>query len=210
MVICIAIYVLVALSAVGSMPFTKFASSSEPLAFILRALGSPGAAGFVAIVAIIAMPTVILAFMYGQTRVFFVMARDGLLPSRFGKLSEKSGAPVAVTMVTGFICAVLAGLLPLEKVAALANAGTLLAFIATAAGLIILRFREPNLERPFKVPLGILVASLAILGCLYLFYSLPFGTQKGFFIWMSLGVVVYFVYSRNVSNLNKGNAALRP
>jgi basic amino acid/polyamine antiporter, APA family len=206
MVICILIYTLVALSAVGSMTFTQFATSAEPLAYILKTLGHPGAASFIAIVAVVALPTVILAFMYGQTRVFFVMARDGLLPRRFGQLSAKSGAPVAVTVVTGFICAVLAGLLPLAQIAELANAGTLMAFVATAAGLIILRHREPNIERPFKAPLGIFTALLAIAGCLYLFYSLPMGTQVRFFIWMGIGVMVYFLYSRGASNLNKVDA----
>ncbi len=206
MLICILIYTLVALSAVGSMTFTQFATSAEPLAHILKTLGHPGAASFIAAVAIIALPTVILAFMYGQTRVFFVMARDGLLPRRFGQLSAKSGTPAAVTIVTAFVCAVLAGLLPLAQIAELANAGTLMAFIATAAGLIILRFREPNIERPFKAPLGILTATLAILGCLYLFYSLPTGTQIRFFIWMGIGVAVYFLYSRGASNMTKDEA----
>jgi basic amino acid/polyamine antiporter, APA family len=203
MVICIAIYSLVALSAVGSMTFTQFATSAEPLAYILKTLGQPGAASFIAIVAVVALPTVILAFMYGQTRVFFVMARDGLLPRRFGQLNAKSGAPAAVTIVTGFICAVLAGLLPLAQIAELANAGTLMAFIATGAGLIILRFREPDINRPFRAPLGIITSVIAIFGCLYLFYSLPMATQMRFFIWMGIGVVVYFLYSRRASNLNR-------
>lgn len=207
MVICILIYILVAFSAVGSMPFAKFATSAEPLAYILKSLGHPAAASFIAAVAITALPTVILAFMYGQTRVFFVMARDGLLPRRFGQLNAKSGAPAAVTMVTAFVCAVLAGLLPLSQIAELANAGTLLAFIATAAGLIILRVREPSAVRPFKAPLGMITATLAILGCLYLFYSLPSATQIRFFIWMAIGVIVYFAYSRGASNLNKAGSA---
>jgi basic amino acid/polyamine antiporter, APA family len=207
MIICILIYSLVALAAVGSMTFSQFATSPEPLAYILKTLGHPGAASFIAIVAVIALPTVILAFMYGQTRVFFVMARDGLLPRRFGEVSAKSGAPVSVTVITGFVCAVLAGLLPLAQIAELANAGTLMAFIATGLGLIILRYREPNIERPFKAPLGIATASLAIIGCLYLFYSLPFSTQMRFFIWMGIGVVVYFLYSRSASNLNKTQSA---
>jgi basic amino acid/polyamine antiporter, APA family len=207
MVLCILIYSLVALSAVGAMPFTQFATSGEPLAYILKTLGHPGSASFIAIVAVVALPTVILAFMYGQTRVFFVMARDGLLPQRFGQLSEKSGAPVSVTIITGFICAVLAGLLPLAQIAELANAGTLLAFIATAAGLIILRRREPNIERPFKAPLGVLTAILAIVGCVYLLYSLPAATQMRFVIWMAIGAVVYFLYSRRASKLNQPDGA---
>lgn len=201
MVACIAIYFVVAMSAVGAVSFADFAKSSEPLAFILKSLGHPGSAAFIAAVAVIALPTVILAFMFGQSRIFFVMARDGLLPKNLGKLSPKTGAPVAMTIVTGIVCAIIGGLMPLAAIAELANAGTLAAFIATSAGLLILRRREPNLHRPFRAPLANVIAPAAILGCLYLFYSLPFGTQRNFFIWMAIGIVVYFLYSRKASNM---------
>jgi len=196
LVVCTLIYMTVAAAAVGALPFGQFATSSEPLAHILRALGHGEAAAAIAAAAVIALPTVILAFMYGQSRIFFVMARDGLLPTRFGVVNAKSGSPVAMTILTGVVCAALAGVLPLSTIAELANAGTLCAFIATAAALIILRVKEPNRARPFKAPFGIAVAIGAILGCLYLFYSLPGETQMRFFLWMGAGLVVYFVFSR--------------
>ncbi len=149
MLICTLIYMTVAAAAVGALPFKEFATSSEPLAHILRSLGHGGAAAAIAAAAVIALPTVILAFMYGQSRIFFVMARDGLLPRRFGVVNAKSGSPVAMTILTGVVCAALAGVLPLSTIAELANAGTLCAFIATALALIILRVREPNRLRPF-------------------------------------------------------------
>ncbi len=201
MLICTVIYMTVAAVAVGALPYGEFAASGEPLAHILRALGHGGAAAAIAAAAVIALPTVILAFMYGQSRIFFVMARDGLLPRRFGTVDKKSGAPVAMTILTGVVCAALAGVLPLATIAELANAGTLAAFIATALALIILRVREPNRARPFKAPFGIAVAIGAIAGCLYLFFSLPFATQQRFFIWMAVGLVVYFVFSRRSSAL---------
>ena len=196
MLVCTLIYMTVAAAAVGALPFTEFASSGEPLAYILRSLGHAEAAGAIAAAAVIALPTVILAFMYGQSRIFFVMARDGLLPKRFGVLNAKSGSPVAMTILTGAVCAALAGVLPLSTIAELANAGTLCAFIATALALMILRVREPNRARPFRAPFGFAVAILAILGCLYLFFSLPGATQIRFFIWMAAGLVVYFVFAR--------------
>jgi len=201
MVICTAIYMTVAAAAVGAMPFQEFALSGEPLAHILRALGHGQAAGLIAAAAVVALPTVILAFMYGQSRIFFVMARDGLLPHQLGKVHEKSGAPVAMTIITGVVCALIAGVLPLATIAELANAGTLAAFIATSIALMILRVREPERTRPFKTPLPFVVAPLAIMGCLYLFFSLPAVTQMRFFIWMGVGLVVYFVFSRGSSVL---------
>ncbi len=210
MAACTAIYMIVAAAAVGAMTYTDFAKSGEPLAFILRTLGHPGAAGLIAGAAVVALPTVILAFMYGQSRIFFVMARDGLLPRRLGVVDKRSGAPVIMTLVTAAVCSVLAGLLPLAQIAELANAGTLAAFIATAIAVMLLRMREPERARPFKTPLVFIVAPLAIIGCLYLFFSLPASTQTRFFIWMAVGLPVYFLYSARASVLAKRGAAAKP
>ncbi len=203
MLICTLIYLAVCAAAVGAMPFTEFAGSGEPLAHILRGIGYEGVASALGLAVIIGIPTVILAFMFGQSRIFFVMARDGLLPRQLAAIDKKSGAPVAMTVVTAVVCAIIAGLVPLEDIAALANAGTLAAFIATAAAVLILRRTEPNRERPFRTPLAFIVCPLAILGCLYLFASLEARTQQFFFIWMAAGLVVYFVFSRGGSVLSK-------
>jgi APA family basic amino acid/polyamine antiporter len=203
MLVCTVIYMAVAAAAVGAMSYTDFAGSTEPLAHILRSLEHPRAAALIAAAAVVALPTVILAFMYGQSRIFFVMARDGLLPRRFGTVHSKTGAPVAMTIITGVVCALIAGVLPLATIAELANAGTLAAFIATAIAMMILRIREPKRARPFKTPLAFVVGPVAIAGCLYLFYSLPGVTQMRFFVWMAIGLVVYFVFSRGSSVLTK-------
>jgi basic amino acid/polyamine antiporter, APA family len=193
MIICTALYMLVGAVAVGAMPPDEFGSSSEPLSLILRTLGYPGVAAAVAGVAVLALPTVILAFLFGQSRIFFAMAHDGLLPRRLGAVNEKRGAPVLVTIVTAALVSIVAGLLPLGEIAALANAGTLAAFIAVGASLLTLRLRDPSRPRPFRTPLAWFLAPASIVGCLYLFISLPPATQIRFFIWIALGLVVYAV-----------------
>ncbi|MGH8444235.1 MAG: amino acid permease, partial [Solimonas sp.] len=151
--------------------------------------------------AVIALPTVIMALRYGQSRVFFAMARDGLLPRRLAAVHATRGTPVAVTVLTGVIAATLAGFMPLSRIVALANAGTLCAFIATAAAMMILRVREPQRARRFRVPLWPLVGGIAIVGCLYLFSSLPGETIRFFFIWNAIGLAIYLLYARHRSAL---------
>ena len=195
MVACIAIYMLVAVAAVGALSFTRFAGSAEPLALILREVGRPGVARFLALSAVIALPTVLLAFLFGQSRIFFTMARDGLLPASLATVSRR-GTPVRITLVTAAIVAVIAGLLPLGEIAALANAGTLAAFVAVAVCVLVLRRREPDAARSFRTPLAWVVAPGAVAGCLYLFWSLPTRTQEYFLLWNLLGLAVYFLYAR--------------
>ncbi len=193
MIACVVIYMAVAAAAIGAVAYGVFANSPEPLALILRQLDQPGAATFLAVSAVIALPTVILAFFYGQSRIFFVMARDGLLPRGLATVSRR-GTPVRITLFTAIIVAVIAGLVPLDEIAALANAGTLAAFVAVAACMLIMRRREPNAERRFRTPAAGVVGIVAILGCLYLFVSLPIKTQLYFLLWNLLGLVAYFAY----------------
>jgi len=201
MLLCTLIYMAVAASAIGAQPVAEFAKSGEPLAHILRSLGHGHAAVAIGAAAVIALPTVIMAFMYGQSRVFFAMARDGLLPRRLAAVSETRGTPVAVTLMTGVIAATLAGFMPLSRIVALANAGTLCAFIATALAMMIMRVREPQRERRFRTPLWPLVGFVAVAGCLYLFSSLPGETIRFFFIWNGLGLLIYLGYARRRSAL---------
>jgi APA family basic amino acid/polyamine antiporter len=193
MLLCVVIYMAVAAAAIGAVTYTRFANSPEPLALILRQLGRPGAAAYLAASAVIALPTVILAFFYGQSRIFFVMARDGLLPRGLAAVSGR-GSPVRITLFTAVIVAVLAGLIPLDDLAALANAGTLTAFIAVCVCMLIMRRREPNAPRKFRTPAAWPVGILGILGCAYLFYSLPWNTQRYFLIAHVVGLVIYFLY----------------
>ncbi|PBN44760.1 amino acid permease [Sphingobium sp. D43FB] len=195
LVVCTLIYVLVAAAAIGAMPFTRFADSPEPLALILREMGRGEVARIVAIAAVIALPTVLLGFLYGQSRIFLVMARDGFLPQSLAKISRR-GTPVRITIVTAVLVAIIAGLLPIDEIAALANAGTLIAFTAVGACLLVLRRRSPDLRRPFRTPAAWFVGLGAIAGCAYLFISLPTDTILACFGWNALGLVVYFLYGQ--------------
>jgi len=196
MLACTLIYIVVAAAAVGAVHYTIFSKSAEPLALILRELGSGGVATVVAAAAAIALPTVLLAFLYGQSRIFLVMARDGFLPESLAAISSR-GTPARITAVTAVFVAILAGLLPLDVIASLANAGTLVAFVAVATCVLVLRRRSPEARRPFRTPLAWVVAPAAILGCCYLFMSLQHVTQISFLVWNAIGLAVYFLYARS-------------
>ena len=206
MIGCTLIYLLVALAAVGAMSYTVFGKSAEPLALIMRELGHGTAALVIGVVAIIALPTVLLAFFYGQSRIFFVMSRDGLLPRGLSKVGKR-GTPVAITVFTAIVTSALAGVARLDEIAALANAGTLVAFVAVAACMLVLRKRDPDRPRVFRAPMAWLVGPVAILGCLYLFSSLPTKTQLWCLLWNAFGVLVYLAYARRNSLLAKGRDA---
>jgi len=201
MAACTLLYMAVAAAALGAMPFTDFAHSPEPLAHILRTLGYPLAATAIGAAAVIALPTVILAFMYGQSRIFFVMARDGLLPEGLGQVNSRTGTPVAMTLFTAIVVSIVAGLFPLADIAAVANAGTLCAFVAVALCMMTLRVREPTLARAFRAPLAWVIGPLAVAGCLYLFMNLQARTREYFFIWNGIGILVYLAYSVRNSRL---------
>ncbi len=194
MVACTIIYVAVAAVAVGAVSYARFAGSPEPLALILRELGQGWTAIVIGAAAVIALPTVILAFLYGQSRIFFVMARDGLLPAVLAKVNQRTGAPVRMTLATGLVVAVLAGLAPLDQIASLANAGTLAAFTAVSACMLVMRRRAPDQKRVYRTPLAWIVGPLAIAGCLYLFWSLPVKTRLFFLVWNLIGLACYFLW----------------
>jgi APA family basic amino acid/polyamine antiporter len=209
MIACVIIYMAVAAAAIGAISYKTFANSPEPLALILRELGQPNAARYLAASAVIALPTVILAFFYGQSRIFFVMARDGLLPRSLARVSGR-GSPVRITLFTAVVVAVLAGLVPLAELAALANAGTLTAFIAVTVCMLIMRRRAPDAPRKFSTPLPWLVGIVGIGGCLYLLYSLPWATQRYFMIAQVVGLAVYLLYGARRSVAGEARAARLP
>lgn len=192
--ICTLIYIVVAAVAVGALPFERFEHSEEPLAHILRALDHKLIGDIVAGAAIITLPTVILMMLYGQSRIFFSMSRDGLLPPVFSRVHARRGTPHVVTIVTGIIVALLAGIFPLDEIAELSNAGTLLAFAVVSGAVIVLRITQPDRPRGFRCPAALLVSGLSIAGCAWLFVSLPEVTMIRFAVWIVIGIAVYYAY----------------
>jgi APA family basic amino acid/polyamine antiporter len=205
MLVCVFIYMVVAAAAIGAVAYTGFADSAEPLALILREIGQPWAAQVLGASAVIALPTVILAFFYGQSRIFFTIARDGLLPSSLARVSGR-GTPVRITIFTAIVTSVFAGLIPLASIAALANAGTLAAFVAVCAAMLVLRKREPDRERKFRAPMPWLIGIVGIAGCLYLFISLPNRTQIFFVVAQIIGLFLYLVYGGRAAEKARANA----
>jgi APA family basic amino acid/polyamine antiporter len=204
MLICTLIYIAVAATALGATSFLDFSKSAAPLVDILDNLHHGFEAQLVASAAIVALPTVILVLMYGQSRIFFVMARDGLLPASLSTVHKTRGTPILMTAVTGIVVAAMAATLRLDEIALLANAGTLCAFVAVAVSMLVLRARDPNRPRAFKTPLPWVVGPICIVGCVYLFFNgLPTFTQWWFLLWNGIGLLVYFAYSMRSSKLAK-------
>ena len=210
--VCTVIYLLVAYAAVGSIgaqPGGPLSESKEPLAFVLRELNYPLIGDMVGWAAILALPSVVLMMMFGQTRILFTMSRDGLLPDKLATVHPKYKTPHVITWITGVFVAFFAALFPVDILAAISNAGTLFAFAAVAIGVMVLRRTEPNRPRPFKTPLVWIVGPLAIAGSALLFFSLGWNpTIKFFCAWSVLGLIVYFVYARRRSHLAPGNEHL--
>lgn len=195
---CIIVYIFVSLAALGAMPFTDFANKGDVLAFVLRGLNQDWAAGIIAIVAGVALPTVILTFFYAQTRLLFTMGRDRLLPEGFAKMGEK-GTPVGTILFTAALMALISAFVPIAKIADYANAGPLFTFAMVSVCMLILRYKYPDAERGFKVPAVWLIGVLGVLGCAYLFWNLPNATKYGFLGWNIIGLLIYYAYGRRKS-----------
>jgi basic amino acid/polyamine antiporter, APA family len=177
------------------------ACSHEALAHVLRQIGSPKVAALIGLAAFVALPSVILILIFGQTRIFFVMSRDGLLPPVLSKVHPRFKTPYVVTVLTGIGVVLAAAFFPVGKLADVSNAGTLFAFLTVAIGVMTLRRRQPQRKRPFRTPAIWITGPLAIGGCIFLFFSLGLLTQLVFIGWAAFGLLVYVSYSRRRSHL---------
>ena len=187
---------------ITGMASYKDLGTDAPVADAFKAYDLDWVAAFVYAGAIVAILNTVMILMLGQSRVFFAMARDRLLPSRLAATHPRFGTPWLITAITMTVVAVLAGLVPLTTLAELVNIGTLFAFGLVAVGVLLLRIREPERERPFRTPALPLVSTLAVAGVIYLMVQLPGDTWVRFLIWMALGLVVYVVYSRGASKVS--------
>jgi len=191
-------------AACSAIADARVVCSKEALAWTLREIGWDKIGNLLGLAAGLALPSVILMMMFGQTRIFFVMSRDGLLPSIFAKVHPRFHTPHVVTIVTGIFVAIFAALFPVGALADISNSGTLFAFAAVSIAVLVLRRVDPGRNRPFRTPAVTIVAPLATVGCVYLFFSLSAYTISLFVGWAVIGLLVYFLYGRRMSHLGRG------
>ena len=190
-----------ALAGAGNVPLV---CSDEALAHVLREIGYVNVGNLIGLAAFLALPSVVLMMLFGQTRIFFVMARDGLLPEGLAKVHPKFKTPHVVTIITGIFVTSAAAFFPVGQLADISNSGTLFAFMTVAIGVIILRRTAPDRHRPFRTPIVWVVGPAAVLGCAYLFFNLSGYTELMFLGWAAIGLVVYFSYGRRKSHVGRG------
>jgi APA family basic amino acid/polyamine antiporter len=199
-VIVMVLYVAVAAVLTGMVPSADFLKTGAPVAYALDRIGITWGAAVISVGALCGITSVILVTLYGQTRIFFAMARDGLLPSFFSEIHATFQTPAKVTLVVGLVTALLAGFVSLEVIAELVNIGTLAAFIIVAFGILVLRRSQPLRNRPFRCPCMPWIPILCIGSCAGLILMLPSLTQLRFVVWMLIGLSLYFVFGSKNSN----------
>jgi len=202
--VCTVLYILMALVMTGMVPFMQL-DVAEPVYVALDAAGPQLAwlKYFATLGAIAGLASVVLVMLMGQPRIFYAMSRDGLLPPLFGRVHPKFGTPWLATIVTGVIAAVVAGLFPIGLLGQLFSIGTLFAFVIVCAGILVLRYRSPELKRPFRTPWVPFVPLAGIAICGWLMYNLPSDTWWRLAIWMGLGLAIYAFYGRTHSKLGR-------
>ena len=199
------LYCLVALGAAGALPFDQLKGVEAPLASVLDdGAGYGWGATMISVGALIAITSVVLTVLYGQTRIMFAMSRDGLVSKRFSQVNPKTRTPVFATLVFGVLIAIFAAVIPLSEIVKLVNIGTLFAFVLVNIGVIVLRRTKPDLERGFRVPFVPVFPIIGILLCLYLMFDLPMSTWLRFLGWLGAGILIYVFYGRRHSRLAQG------
>ena len=207
LLICTVIYIIVAAVFTGMIPYPALTGAlateqAEPLTLAMKYVSMPNwMVGVVALGSVIAHTGVLLVFQLGQPRIFFAMSRDGLLPPFFAKVHPKFGTPHVSTIITGVVVGVFAMFTTLEEMVDLTNIGTLFAFFLVCVGIVILRVKEPNRERPFRVPFGIVIPVLGAISCVGLAIYLPPASWMRFFQWLAVGLIFYFIYGYRHSRL---------
>lgn len=203
LIICTVLYIAVSLVLTGMVPYNQL-DLKAPVASAFAVAGIDWAVYLITIAATAGLMSVMLVMMLGQTRIFLGMAKDGLLPKNmFGSLHPKFKTPYKSTILVGFIVSIVAALTPIDKVSEMCSMGTLLAFAMVCLAVLILRVKQPELDRPYKTPFIYFVAPMGVAFNIFLMSQVRENTWYAFLIWGTLGVIVYFLYSRKNSNLNK-------
>ena len=197
------LYIVVTLVLTGLVPWTEH-GTADPLAQAFTERGFDWAAGIISFGAVVAMASVLLVFQLGQPRIFYSMARDGLLPKWAAKIHPRFRTPVATTVATGVFVAFFSAFANINEVIELTNIGTLFAFVLVALGVLVLRIREPDRHRPFRTPAVWFVAPAAIVSCGFLMFQLPRVTWERFILWLLVGLVIYAFYGYRRSRLGRG------
>jgi APA family basic amino acid/polyamine antiporter len=205
LVVCAALYISVALVLTGIVNW-KTLNSAAPVADALKSLGMNGIRGWVNVGALVGMISSLMVFQYGQARIWFAMSRDGLLPKAFARVHVKYRTPHVSTWVAGLVVGIPAGIWDIGTFADLSNIGTLFAFIVVSAGVLVLRRTQPERKRGFRVPLCPLLPILSIVFCLVLMLALPLETWLRFFVWLAIGLGIYFLFGRRHSVLETEGA----
>jgi APA family basic amino acid/polyamine antiporter len=202
LLICTFFYVLTAFGALGIASPQQMQGSDAPLATALdEGAGVTWAAGILALGAVVAITSVVLVIFYGQTRIFFAMCRDGLLPKQLAKVNPRYGTPARLTLGLGVLIAILAALVPLGTIVELVNIGTLFAFVLVNIGVIILRRTRPEMPRPYRVPWSPVLPILGVAFAIYLMSDLPWETWVRFVVWLAVGLLIYALYGYRNSRL---------
>lgn len=202
LIICTILYILVSLVLTGMVKYTEL-DKAAPVASAFSGIGINWAVFIITIAATAGLTSVMLVMMLGQTRIFLGMAKDGLLPSFFKTLHPTFKTPHRSTILVGAIISLVAALTPIDKVSEMCSMGTLLAFAMVCVAVMILRVKKPDIERPYKTPAVYLVGTLGVAFNIFLMYFVRKDTWIAFLIWGSIGILVYFLYSKRNSNLNK-------
>ena len=206
LLICTVLYIAVTAVLTGIVSYKQLDVAS-PVSHALILIGLNIFGSIISVGAVCGLTTVLIVLLYGQSRIFFSMARDGLLPRLFSRVHPRFRTPYFSSLIVGVVVAAIAGFIPIDVVAELTNIGTLAAFVLVAVGVLILRRTQPDLKRGYRVPFVPFVPILSIIGSFVLIVSLPIVTIARFFIWLALGLVVYFLYSYRKSHLREGYRA---